>query len=200
MALRFKLEIPQKEQVRVLRLLSPRPVAWAEAQACNRTANNVKSKALKRISEEVPIDKKDLKKRGRGTSGHGVTRDVSANVRRLEAWVTAFGRAFNVTRFNAVQQKGKGEDGRWRVVGTTHSAYNRRQYAPRAWKLHQKGVPVVHRDKAKGYIDGVFGPSPGWVMSQPHVARELEALAVKKFPQHFVSRLRYALSAQSHVR
>lgn len=208
----IRLEFPPGAQIKLLRLLDPKVMAIAEAQALNRTRNNVRTLAIKLVAKEMGITTAKLKKRGRdvqvslrdsakksgkfGTLANG----RNATRRTLHTSIRGFGRPFNVGRWDAQEVrggastslKGRKRKGTGRVLGTQHSAYGRAQFAQRTWMLENGAV--VKRDGDS--FSGVYGPGVTQVMEYRHIRRKLEQEAVAKWDQHFRSAVDFAFTAR----
>ena len=215
----IKLEFPPGAQIKFLRLLDPAVMAGAEAQALNRTRDNVRTLAIKLVAKEMGITTAKLKKRGRDVqvslrdsakkSGKfgAVALGKDATKRTLSTSVRGFGRPFNVSRWGgelvlpgasvSISRTGKRRKrkGKGRPLGTVHSAYGRQQFAPNTWMLKNKAIMV--RDGAS--FRGVYGPGVTQVMEYPNIRRILERLAVKKWDQHFKSAVEFAFTARGPV-
>jgi hypothetical protein len=194
-----------------LRLLDPAAMLASEAQALNRTRNNLQTAAIELVADEMGIPKAKLAKRGRrvsvalSKSGSkagkfgAVSKGRNATRRRLETSVRAFGRPFNVGRWDGQEVRegastslsGRKRKGKGRAVGTTHSAYGRRQFAPGTWRL-KNGAIVKRHGKS---FRGVYGPGVAQVMEYPHIRRKLDALALKQFDRHFSAAVAFRFSS-----
>ena len=214
----IRVELPGPQQVKLLRLLDPKRVTFAEREALNGTARDVQKTALKAISKEMGIPRSKLAKRGRRvdrssrTGKMGTAPVLRATNRRLISGIVGYGRPFNLVRFNAQVirggatssiQTGRARKGGGRVIGITHEAWGRKQAAIGLWQL-KKGGPIVKRTGRwtgkRGGIEGAYGPGMTHVMQYPHIERRLQRVAVRVFPGRFKKRLRYAFSSQSHIR
>lgn len=188
----LRLQLPPG--TRIDSIISPKAVAWAEAQALNRTRNNAQTEGLKLVSRAMGISSTDLRKRKGGSASRGkgkfgaVAKGRNATRRRLETSVIGQGRPFNVTRWNGQAVRINN-----RVVATTHSAYGRRQIAKRTWMLGNGAI--VTRSGAS--FRGVHGPGVGQMMERPKVVRAMQAKVAERFPSHFQSALTFALSPKA---
>jgi len=208
----IKLEFPPGQQIRLLRILDPKAMETAEAQALNRTRNNVQTLAIKLVAKEMGITTAKLKKRGRrvevslrdaakksGKFG-ALTKGRNATRRRLHTSVRGFGRPFNVGRWNAQEVragestslKGRKRKGQGRSIGVTHAAYGRRQFAKQTWMLKNGAVVKAHGASFKG----VYGPGVTQVMEYRHIRRKLEREAVMRWDQHFKSAVQFAFASR----
>lgn len=185
----LRIEFPRG--TRLDRLIDPRAVEWAEAQALNRTRNNVHKVGLEVVARAMGISVSKLRKRGkmtsRGRSGKfgAMAKDRRATRRRLRTAVIGTGRPWNVTRWNGQVVRVAG-----RVAGTSHEAYGRRQVAPRTWMLPSKAI-VVREGRS---FRGVFGPGVGQMMQRRDVLSAMQGEALKRFPRHFSSAVDFAFS------
>ena len=191
----LRVEIPAREQTRLLRALDGRAVNWAEVQALNRTRNNVQTTGLEAVAGAMGIKVSKLRKRVRklevgqlrasGKFGT-VAKGRNATRFRLETSVRGFGRPFNVSRWNAKPIR----DARGRVVAVTHSAYGREVTAERTWLLGNGAVVT----RSGNSFRGVFGPGVAQMMERRDVRKAMEQEAIKRFPQHFKSAIEFAFT------
>ncbi len=201
----IKLEFPPGQQIRLLRILDPKAMETAEAQALNRTRNNVQTLAIKLVAKEMGVTTAKLKKRGRDVqvnlrdsakkSGKfgALTKGRNATRRRLHTSVRGFGRPFNVGRWDAQEVRLPGvAGGKGRALGVTHRAYGRRQFAKKTWML-ENGAVVKRKGRS---FQGVFGPGVTQVMEYPHIRRKLERKAIDKWNQHFKSAVQFAFTSR----
>ena len=205
MVVQVKVEFPPGQEVRLLRLLDPKTLAKAEAQAVDRTARNVQQEALEAVSDEMGIPVKKLRKRGRGVSGRGsfgtVSKGRKPTARRLSTTVTGYGWPFNVSRWDAqpiysgesstLSGRRRRAKGRRRVVAVRHRAYGREQVVAGTWLLGNGAVVVMSGESFRG----VWGPGVGQQMEKPHVMRRLERVAQERFLYHFREAARFLFSA-----
>ena len=206
--------MPRSSKLRIARLVDGRAVNFAEREALNGTASAVQRVAIKQIADEMGLQPKDLRKRGRDvrnrasrTGKVGSLPIRRASRRRLVAILQGFGRPFNLTRFNAQEIKsgsrtnlksGRTTRGKGRTIGVVHEAWGRRQAVLGLFTLPVKGKPVVVREGNR--LRGAYGPGVTHVMRYPHIMRALELEAMTEFPKRFAERLRYAMSSGSHVK
>ena len=193
----IKFEIPQRQ---LLQALNPKALEFAEAEALNRTRNNVQTVGLKQIARAMGVKQSQLRKRGKpkdrsiqqsgrkaGKFG-AVVKERDATRRRLETGVTGRGRPFNVGRWD-----GKPVTVGGRTVATEHGAYGRRQIAKRTWQL-KNGAIVTRKGNS---FRGVWGPGVRQMMERRDVLRMMEREALERFPGHFRSVVRFAFSRQA---
>ena len=212
----IRVETPRREFTALLRVLEPSRVAFAEAQACNRTAANVQKTGIELVAKRMGIPQTKLAKRGRRTDWRGrrqhgaFARGRKATRRHLQASLRGVGRPFNVTRFNAVpiyagsstslktgKQRNPGKKKGRRVIGVAHNAWGRRQTAgPNVWRL-KNGAFVIPSGNT---FRGMFGPGVTHVLQYPSVEKKLVQVALERYPQHFSSAIEYAFSSDSHLR
>jgi len=215
----IRVTLPDRERTRLLRVIDPRRVRFAEREALNATAAAVQRVAIKEIAEEMGVTPAALRKRGRGVNQRATRGPVGslpvkkASSLALHAVLTGYGRPFNLARYGAREIKGgarssiKGRrtrKGKGRVIGVIHSAWGRSQTAVGAWRLGKgnRGPVVVASSGAgkRGGIRGAFGPGVTHVMQYPKIRKELEGAALREFGPRFNERLQYAFSSRSHVR
>jgi len=193
----LKVELPKGEQAKLLRLLSPKRFEEAEAQALNRTANNVQKFGLELVSSYMGIPKSKLNRRGRSVSATktggkfgAISKGRRASRKRLATDVLGVGRPFNVTRFNATVVRSNK-----RQTGVTHRAWGVTRTLEKVWMLVNKpGRPVVVREGKS--FRGVYGPGVGQVLDITRHRRLMERHAQERFEFHMVSRLRYKFGAK----
>jgi len=203
-----KIQFDKHQQRRLLELLDAKAMAFAEAQALNRTRANVQELALRLVSDDMGIPVSRLKKRGRDVrdsnkkSGKlgAISPGRRASARRLITSLRGFGRPFNVSRWDgaviregsAVSLKtGRTKKGKGRAIGTTHKAYGRRQFARDTWMI--KSGAIVKRDGSS--FEGVYGPGVTQVMEKPVIVRKLSRFAQKRFDHHFKQAVEFAFSS-----
>ena len=188
----IRVELPRSARLRLARLVDGRAIAWAESQAINRTARNVTTLGIKEVAKEMGIKRSKLAKRGRqrnfrdSSKYGGINPKRRATRRRLFTEISARGRPFNVRRFGAKRVLG----------GVHHEAWGRGQTARGAWML-KNGAAVIRSGSS---FRSVFGPGVTHVFQYPRIARLMQREAVRKFPGHFSTAVRYALSSQFHGR
>lgn len=206
----ISLDIKFPQGARGLRLLDAKAVNFAEYTALNRTANNVQKKALELVSKDMGIPVSKLRKRGRSVTAGAkfgtVSKGRRASRRRLETTVTGYGRPFNAGRWGGEEVRAGASvslGGRRRkrrgggvVLGTTHSAYGRNQFAKNTWMLNN-GAIVKRKGKS---FEGVFGPGVGQVMEKRDNIRKLQREAILRFNNHFGVALRFAFSPTARTR
>ncbi len=199
--LSLRVEFPKGTSRRLLQLLDPGRVKWAEAEALNSTAGKVQRLGVQLVSQQMGIPPAKLAKRGRRVFGSSadkygtVSRGRRANRRRLFVTVHGVGRPFNVVRFKGVPIR----QGSRRVVGVQHQAWGRTQVAMGVWQLvNMPGRPFVIRQGRS--FRGVFGPGVRHVLEYPHISGALLREAQRQFPRFFANRIEYAFSAASHLR
>lgn len=189
----FDIRVTPERGTRLDRLIDPKAVAWAEAQALNRTAGNVQTVGLTEVSKAMGVPVTKLRKRGRAKapkrpSGKfgAVTKGRKASRRRLETSVIGRGRPFNAGRWNGADVVVAG-----RTVATMHEAYGRKQIAKRTWRL--KNGAIVKRKGAS--FEGVFGPGVAQMMERASVVRRMEREAVERFEHHFSQAIDFAFAS-----
>ena len=202
--IQIDVRVPKTQELRLLRLLDPKTMAKAEAQAVERTAKNVQTEALEAVSDEMGIPVAKLRKRGRGVSGRGsfgaISKGKKATPRRLSTTVTGYGRPFNVSRYGGEAiyagasttlsgRKRRRQKGA-RVVATRHKAWGEERVLPGTWML-QNGAIMVRSGKS---FRGVFGPGVAQEMERPPVMRRLEKLATERFLHHFREAAKFLFS------
>lgn len=216
----MQISVPHTTERRVARWTDPARLAKAEAQALNRTVNNLQKAAQDALSEEMGIPKSRLRLRGRFVSAR--TRQQGALPRRhanrhyLEAVLSGYGRPFNLSRWGAKPvygaRRGSGRGSytslktgrvvnprkskRGRVLGVQHSAWGRNQFAPRLFMLPLAGRPVVkatgnRTKRGKAQLEGAYGPGVTHVLQYTHVRLELANYTRRRLAHHMASRLQY---------
>ena len=178
-----------------LRRLDNRRVEFAEAQALNRTATNVRRYGLRQIADEMGVKISQLRKRGRSRPSRrerskfgSVAKGRRATRRRLETAVIGSGRPFNVSRWTTQPIKVGN-----RVVAVRHDAYGRAQTAEGTWLLNNGAVVV----RSGNSFRGVFGPGVGQMMERRNVVLGMQREAARRFPGHLASALRFVFSSRA---
>lgn len=202
----IRVQFPKDEALRLLNLLDPKAMAFAESQAVNRTAKNVQSFGLELIAKKMGISKAKLRKRGRGVSATGNTFGTVSQGRRstrrtLSTTVTGYGRPFNAGRWDGQEIRSgastsaggkRKRRGKGTVLGTQHRAYGRPQVAPRTWMLRNGAIVVRDGNSFRG----VFGPGVAQQMGHRDVMGPLQKHAQERFLFHFKEAVEFAFSAQ----
>ena len=209
----ISVKIPNRQKVALANLLSPKRVAWAEAQAVNRTAANTKDLGLKRVAKEMGLPVSKLAKRGRrtdwrGSSKFGAFSQVKkANRSRLRAVLRGVGKPFNINRWKNTPiyegsrssiKTGKQTRKRTakRVIGVTHTAWGDVTTIGNVWRL-ANGAYMVRDGKT---FRSVYGPGVTHVLGYPHIAKLLRWYAQRRFTHHFKVALAYSQSNAFHGR
>jgi len=181
------------------RALSPDRMLIAESQALNRTRANVNKLAVKIAAQKLGVKPAKIAKRARAQTRGGkfgaVGPGEEATRTRLETSIIGRGRPFNVGRWRAKVVRagasqslsGRNRRGTGVVLGVTHSAYGREQFARSAWMLNN-GAVVKRRGQS---FTGVFGPGVAQQLEAPDVVRRLERLTQRQFARHFASAVRH---------
>lgn len=196
MAIGVTVEIPRNTSLRIARLLDPKRMAFAEAQAINRTTGNIATFGLQLVSEEMGIPKSKLLRRGRKLffspstdEKYGrVSKGRKATVRRLLSEVQFAGRPFNIVRFDGKLTYGKNG----RSNGVTFNAWEGQQTTKGPiWQLKNKpGRPIVI--KKGDTFRSFYGPGVRDVAKLPKIQRQLEGEALRRFDEHFASAVQFA--------
>lgn len=197
--LSVKVELPNREQVKLLRFLSPKRVQFAEKEALNQARNDGQRLSLRLVAKYMGIPESKLKKRGKFLGGKkygAVSKGRNASMRKLYTSIIYAGRPFNVKRYNANVVK----EGR-RTIGVFHSAWGTRRFIEGAFELQKKGTPILIRSASKGYARGVYGPGVAQTWQNDDSMRKQVVRRVqRRFKVAFRGRLRYAFSSESHIR
>lgn len=211
LAINVRMTSRSKRNIRAL--TNPGAVDWAEAQALNRTAVNVRDVGIKRVAKEMGLSASKLRKRGRGADfrnkrQHGAfSQTRKANKRRAQAVLQGFGRPFNINRWKnkpiyagsrTSLKTGKvtRPRGVQQVIGVTHKAWGDTTTIGGVWRLKNGAYMVRDGDSFRS----VYGPGVTHVLGYPDVARFIRRYANRRFRHHFDRAMAYAFSAASHVR
>ena len=202
--LEVRVKFPREQFVKALRALDPRTVAWAEAQALNRTGANVQQAGLKEVSKYMGISETRLAKRGRKTDFRGSSKfgafnpTKKATPKSARLTLSARGRPFNVRRFGGkaihagarTSLKQRKTKGKGRILAVQHQAWGRDQVALGVWQL-RNGAFVVKKGET---FRGVFGPGVTNVIQRRPIMTKLEQVAATRFTHHFNKAIEFAFS------
>jgi hypothetical protein len=155
-------------------------VKKAAARALTRTADQVRSAAVKEIARETGLKQKDVRV--------ALSR-VRATVGKLLAAVVAVGRAVNLIRFTRQTR----EQAR-RAGGVVANAWGRRRLY-RGTFIGNQGRTVFRRvGESRLPITVVHGPSIPREMARENVAKQLARVIRTRWPINFEADMRFYLS------
>lgn len=150
-------------------------VGQAAAHALNRTAQQVRSAAVKEVAQRTGVKQKDVRR--------VLDITVRATPARLTAVVQATGRTWNLIRLGARQV----------AKGVSYSAWGKRQLAAGAF-LANKGRTVFRRvGKIRLPIEPLYGPSIPRSMASKAVEDAMRSIIGDRWPINFAADLRYFL-------
>jgi hypothetical protein len=152
------------EEVRAQFLTMQGEISKAAARGLNRTADGVRTTAIKEISTRTRLKVTALRQR---------FRVIGANPHLLAALVLAYGYSPNLGQFDA-HQGAKG------VIAT---AWEGTKTYKHAFMLHGKAVARV--GKARLPLKGLRGPSSPQTFKRPDVTAQLIAYATGRFAKEF---------------
>ena len=169
MAIRFGIKSNSSQIAKLLRKAA-RDNPRAAALALNRTANTVRSAAVKSIAADIGVKQKIVRK--------GLFKIKRATVSRLTAEIPATGKRIPVIDLSA-RQTGQGvtyQHGRQRE--TIIGAFIARMRSGHTGVFKRRGTTRLP-------IDERFGPSIGFVLLNRQIQRTLRTVVSDRFPKEF---------------